>query len=131
MNLSNQVFISYGHHDQEWVRQFVEELTREGINVWLGEEEIALGEPIADKLEEALRSSETLILIFDPESVHSSNLFFELGAALGAGKRVIAIVDKDVPAKDLPAPIRMRRYLLKEKPEETARDVAKALIAAG
>jgi len=128
MEKSNLVFISYSHRDREWVHEFVEELTKRGVNVWLDEKEIALGELIADKLEEALRSSDSLILVLSPENIHSSNLFFELGAALAGGKRVIAVVDKDVQAKDLPAPIRHRRYLVKESPQGTAGHVAEVLM---
>jgi hypothetical protein len=126
----NQVFVSYSHQDREWVREFVEKLMKEGVYVWLDEKEIAVGESIADKLEQGLRSSDSLVFVLSSENIHSSNLFFELGAALGAGKRVIAIVDKNVPAKDLPLPIRRRRYLLRGNPEETARDVVEALATA-
>jgi TIR domain len=127
MAKSNQVSISYSHQDREWVREFVEKLTKEGVDAWLDEKEIDVGEFIADKLEQDLRSSDSLVLVLSAENIHSSNLFFELGAALGAGKKVIAIVDENVQVKDLPLPIRRRRYLLRESPEETARSVVEAL----
>jgi hypothetical protein len=131
MGKPNQVFISHGLRDLEWVHAFAKQLTDEGVNVWLAEKEISPGESWADKLEEALRVSDTLVFIFDSESVTSSNTNFELGVALGAGKRLIAIVDRDVPVKDLPGPIRLRRYLVKGQPKETAIGVAQALTAIG
>ena len=129
MTESHKVFISYGHRDRQWVREFADELSNEGINAWMDEKDIKWGDSWEDKLEEALRRSETMVFIVDPESLTSSNSNFELGVALGAGKRLIAIVDRDVPVKDLPGPIRSRRYLTKERPKETPRDVARALAS--
>ena len=129
MTESHKVFISYGHRDRQWVREFADELSNEGINAWMDEKDIKWGDSWEDKLEEALRRSETMVFIVDPESLTSSNSNFELGVALGAGKRLIAIVDRDVPVKDLPGPIRSRRYLTKERPKETARDVARTLAS--
>jgi predicted nucleotide-binding protein len=130
MEKVDKVFISYAHQDQEWVDQFTAELAKKGVNVWLAENEIAVGESIVDKLEEALRSSETIVFVLGPESVHSSNLFFELGAALGMGKRVIAVVNKEVGFADLPGPIRLRKYLVMEDPQHTASEVY-PLLATG
>ena len=130
MDKSNLVFISHSLRDQEWVGEFAEELATKGIKVWLAEREIALGEPIAGKLEEGLRTSDVLVVVLSPENINSPCLFFDLGAALAGGKRIIAVVDQNVPAKDLPGPIRIRRYLPKEEARETARDVATALLAA-
>lgn len=129
MTESHKVFISYGHRDRQWVREFADELSNEGINAWMDEKDIKWGDSWEDELEEALRRSETMVFIVDPESLTSSNSNFELGVALGAGKRLIAIVDRNVPVKDLPGPIRSRRYLTKERPKETARDVARALAS--
>jgi predicted nucleotide-binding protein len=130
MEKADKVFISYVHQDQEWVEQLTEELTRKGINVWLAEKEISAGESIADKLEEGLRSSGSMIFVLGPESIHSSNLFFELGAALGMGKRIIAVVNKNVGFEDLPGPIRLRKYLQMEDPKHTAEQLY-PLLAAG
>ncbi|MCI0560908.1 MAG: toll/interleukin-1 receptor domain-containing protein [Nitrososphaera sp.] len=129
MSESRQVFISYSHRDREWVRKFVNRLIEAGLRVWIDEKDIALGEPIIVRLEEALRSSDTLVFVLGPENIKSPNSYFELGAALGMGKRIIAVVSGNVPLEDLPAPIRSRRYLIMESPEETAREVAEALTA--
>lgn len=130
MEKPKQVFISHSHGDQDWVQAFARQLNIEGIKAWVATNEVAIGEPWADKLEAALRLSDAFVFIVDAESVSSPNASFELGVALGGGKRIIAVVDKDVLYSDLPGPIRKRRYLSKEQPEETARDVAKALLAA-
>ena len=126
-----KVFISHSQRDKQWVREFAEILETSGINVWLDDFEIAVGEPIADKLTEALRSSDSLVFVFGTQSTQTPWLFFELGMALSLGKRVIAVVGRDVAVKELPEPIRERRYLVMESPQETAREVAEALTKTG
>lgn len=127
MSETRKVFISYSHQDRDWVSRFADRLSESGIQAWMDEKEIALGEQLVERIEEALRTSDSLVFVITPENVHSPNAYFELGAALGMGKRVIAIVASEVSRQDLPEPIRLRRYVTMESPEETAKDVVEAL----
>ena len=127
INRSPQIFLSYSHKDKQWVDIFVRKLKSAGVNIWFDENEIKPGDTWREKLEEGLRLSDSIIMILSPESVSSSNLSFELGAALGMGKRIIPIVDRGIEASAIPGPIRHIRYLMMEDPEETAKDVAEAL----
>lgn len=127
MSEAPRVFVSYSHRDREWVRKFADRLDEAGIPVWMDEKEIAIGEQFLDRLEEAIRESDTLIFVITPENVNSPNAYFELGAALGMGKKVLAIVANEVAWQDLPEPIKLRRYVAMESPEETAQDIVGAL----
>ena len=117
-----QVFISYSHADadREWIRAFAESLRRHGAQVWLDEFELRAGEPMREMLEAALRKSDVVVSLITAESVKRPNLFFEIGAALGMGKRVVAILPHDLDPSLVPQPLRTRRYLRRESPEETA-----------
>jgi TIR domain-containing protein len=121
-----QVFISYSHSetDKEWVRQFAQSLERRGFSVWLDETRLHFGDRIREAVEEGLRNSDVIVSLVTPQSVNRPNLFFELGAALGMGKRVIAIVPKDLDLALLPQPLRARRFLQQASPEETASALA-------
>ena len=88
-----------------------------------------MGEPWADKLENGLRNSEYIVLLVSPGSIDSSWFNFELGASLGMGKRVIPIVAKDLKAGELPGPIRSRRYIAMDSPEDVAKEVVDTLTA--
>ena len=61
---------------------------------------------------------------------HAPKLFFELGVAMGMGKRVVPIVPRETDTSKLPFDLRSRHYLLKDSPEDTAEELAHALIAA-
>jgi len=68
--------------------------------------------------------------LLDADSPSRPNLFFELGAAIGMGKKVVAIVPKDLDPSALPLEVRLRRYLIRHTPEQTAEELSNTLQAA-
>jgi TIR domain len=92
--------------------------------------ELAAGDSLRDALEEGLRKSDVLVTLVDPQSNLRPNLFFELGAAIGMGKRVVPIIPREADTSKLPFELRTRRYLLRNSPEDTAEELADALAAA-
>jgi hypothetical protein len=126
-----KIFISYSHKDADraWIRAFADSLQRHGAKVWFDESEVRAGEPLREAIEKGLRSSDVVVSLVTPESVSRPYLFFEIGAAVGMGKRVVAILPKDLDPALLPDPLRSRRFLLRESPEETAEEVLSATSA--
>jgi TIR domain len=118
----HDVFISYSHGDidRAWLTGFVERLRRHGVSVWLDTEQIPPGQPWRDAIEDGLRNSDSIVLVLGRETALRPYLFFEIGAAIGMGKRIIPIVAQDVVPSQLPAPIRLRQFLRQQAPEETA-----------
>ncbi|HVE70114.1 MAG TPA: toll/interleukin-1 receptor domain-containing protein [Thermoanaerobaculia bacterium] len=127
---SLQVFISYSHNDAVWAKSFAEALSKRGVDVWFDQFRVQPGESLRDALEDGLRSSDIVVTLIDSTSPSQPNLFFELGAAIGMGKRVVAIVPRGLSAAQLPPEIRLRRYLTRDSPEETAEELSHALTAA-
>ncbi len=117
-----KVFISYSHRDSDeaWRKEFVNALEQRGVDVWIDEERIRPGDSISDAIEAGLRGSDTIIYLINPESVKSANLYFELGAALGMNKRLVAVVPQDIDISRLPQPFRVRKFLWRQSPKETA-----------
>jgi nucleoside 2-deoxyribosyltransferase len=126
----HKVFISYSRPDTEWARSFAAALQQHGIPVWFDEFEIAPGESLREALESGLRESDIFVTVVNPENPARPTLFFELGAAIGMNKRVVAIVPKDFDVSQLPLEFRLRKYLLRDSPEETASELSHALTAA-
>jgi len=124
------VFISHSARDADWVRSFAEALKQRGVTVWLDGLDDRPGESAVDALEAGLRSSDVLVALLDAESPSRPNLFFELGAAIGMRKSVLAIVPKDVDPSALPLNVRLRRYLIRDTPEQTAKELSNSLQAA-
>lgn len=125
-----QVFISHSRADADWARSFAHALKERGINVWFDEFDVGLGESIPDAVEHGLRSSDVVVSLVDVDSPANPGLFFDLGAALGMGKRFVPIVPKNVDPGVLPLELRRRRYLVRETPEQTAEELSNTLKAA-
>ena len=126
----HKVFISYSQPDFEWARSFASALQQQGVPVWFDQFEIAPGESLRDALESGLRESDIFVTVVNPAHPARPTLFFELGAAIGLNKRVVAIVPKDFDVAQLPLEFRLRKYLLRDTPEETANELSHALTAA-
>lgn len=121
-----KVFISYAHSDadRQWAREFARSLESRGFSVWLDEAQVRFGDSIRDAIEEGLRDSDIIVPVVTAQSVNRPNLLFEVGAALGMGKRLVAVVPEDLDLSLLPQPLRTRRFLPQTSPEETASALA-------
>ena len=111
-------------------RSFAQALKQRGVTVWFDEFEIKPGGLFADAMEAGLRSSEVLVTLVDEESSRKPGLFFELGAAIGMGKRIVPILPRGLNPGILPLDLRVRRYLIRDTPEHTAEELANGLQAA-
>lgn len=125
---SAKVFISYTHSDSSWVRQFAEALKRHGIIVWFDTWVIKIGDDIRESIEKGLRESDVIVVVVSKESQKSTNLFFEMGAAVGMGKEVIPIVESHIDQSSMPYTLRTRVMVKKGSPAVTA-DLIKERIS--
>jgi len=124
------VFISHSASDADWARSFAQALKQRGVTVWFDEFDVRPGESLRDALESGLRRSDVLVALLDPEYPAKPALFFELGAAIGMGKKFVSIVPKGLDPKNLPLDVRLRRYLIRDSPEQTAEELSNTLLAA-
>jgi hypothetical protein len=116
-----KVFISHSPEDQDWVNSFAQALRGEGAAVWLDQWELRAGDPRRDALERGLRGSDIVACVLTPENSQRPTLLFELGAAVGMGKRVVPIIPRNFDPSTLPFSFRVRQALQRTSPEETAR----------
>ncbi len=115
-----RVFVSYSHKEAAWAKEFAQALSQRGLQVWIDQLAVKAGESIGEAVEKGLRESDIFVTLIDLSTLSSPSLFFELGAAIGMGKRVAAIVPEDLDPSQLPLPLRARRFLIKRAPETTA-----------
>jgi len=118
-----RVFVSYSHKEADWAKEFAQALSQRGLQVWIDQLAVKAGESIGEAVEKGLRESDILVTLIDPSTLSSPSLFFELGAAIGMDKRVVAIVPEDLDLSQLPLPLRARRFLIKRTPEATASEL--------
>lgn len=124
--MPKKVFIAYSHQDAadtDWVLAFARSLAERGVEAWLDRSEIRPGESIPEAIERGLRESDWLVALVSSDNLMRPSLLFELGAALGMGKRVVGVVPEGFDTARLPHPLRLRRYLVRKSPEATAEEL--------
>lgn len=119
------VFISYapGDVDRHWMRAFAKTLQTGGISVWSDEIGVETEEAVLNAAERAMRKSDVIVSVITRDNARQPRVFFDLGAAIGTGKRFVPLLSRNVDAKSLPEPLRTRPYLRQASPEATAREL--------
>jgi hypothetical protein len=124
-----RVFISYSSRDSDWAQAFAQSLKDFGADVWIERWQIAPGETWPAAFEKALRESGVIAVVVNPAQAFRPDLLFEVGAAVGMGKRLVPIVPKDFERSELPYPLRVRQGIPRESPQETAKKLVAATHA--
>lgn len=96
-----QVFLSHSYKDQETVAAIHDQLVGSGINVWTSEQHPEPGRQLSDKILEAIRQSDALVVLLTEASSVSQYVQQEIGAALLAKKSVLPLATFDVPPERL------------------------------
>lgn len=109
----SQVFLSYASEDSAVAHQIANELSRRGVRVWYDQFELDTGDSIAQAIEEAIHSSDYLVVLLSPNSAKSQWVQAELAAALQRELTARDIVVLPVIVEDciLPISLRDRAYL--------------------
>lgn len=123
----SQIYISYSHGDKPWVSEFVSALRAGGVDPWYADAELAPGDRWADKVQDALRKSDTLIVVLSPRHLTSPWVSFELGAAIADKKRIVPVLTENLDIGQIPAPLRLYQMLRAKSPQEAGQRVAEAL----
>jgi hypothetical protein len=95
-----KVFLSHSHPDKPFVRQLAADLNAFGVQVWLDEAEINVGDSLIEKISTAIDNVDYLAVVLSPHSISSRWVQEELEQALGlqvAGRqlRVLPILLED------------------------------------
>ena len=76
------VFLSHSSKDKPFIRQLAADLTKEGILVWLDEQQINVGDSINEKVSQGLAESDYFIIAMSDNSIQSEWVKRELNSAL-------------------------------------------------
>jgi TIR domain len=90
------VFLSYSSRDQRFVGRLAEQLRNAGLDVWLDEAELRVGDSL-DEIENSIRQARSVVVALSETSKDSDWVAKEIGFARDAGVRVLAILLDDVP----------------------------------
>lgn len=100
-----KVFISHSHQDRKFVSELTKRLTADNIQVWTDEKDLAIGDNIAEKINNAISKTDYFIVVLSKSSVNSNWVSFELSATrineISKNKNIILpvlIEDCEIPA---------------------------------
>jgi len=98
---AESIFVSYSSEDTPFALEFVKELQSLGVNVWMDQLGIKLGENWDNAIEEALENSNTFLLFISPTAVESQNVQDEVHIAIKEKKTLLPILIKqcDLPMR--------------------------------
>lgn len=86
------VFISHASVDRWVAGQIAKELRLLGAQCFLDSHAIETGDPIDERLREALHAADELLVLLTPAALERPYVWIEIGAAWGAGKRIAGIL---------------------------------------
>jgi hypothetical protein len=76
------VFISYSHRDEDFALRLHADLQAKGIRCWYAPEELKVGDEIRDRIDQAIRVHDKLLLVLSEHSVGSEWVRNEVETAL-------------------------------------------------
>jgi TIR domain len=106
------VFLSHSHKDRDVAKRLAQDLTKEGIEVWLDEWEILVGDSIAQRVQQGLSQVDFVTLLLTEDSVASGWVEKEWQSQIGleAERKQIRVLPVRGDTCEIPALLRDRRY---------------------
>ena len=103
-----KVFFCHASRDKALVRHIVGELERYGIDVWIDEREIRVGDSLRQTIEKGLLDSEYVLVALSKVAIERPWVIEELSAALAIEKERGAKVILPVLLEDCEIPLFLR-----------------------
>ena len=85
-------FISYSRSDQAFALRFAQDLKTAGVDVWVDQLDIPIGQNWDRSVEAAVRDCEGFVIILSPRSAASEHVADEVACALEDHKHIIPIL---------------------------------------
>jgi hypothetical protein len=107
-----KVFISYSRRDSAaFADELVAGLELAGLAPFLDRHDIAPGEDWEARLGGLIAQSDTVVFVVSPEAVKSERCVWEVDRTLELSKRLLPVVFKPVPERDIPEKLRRLQFI--------------------
>jgi TIR domain len=87
-----KIFFSYSRSDSEFALKLGKDLREKGINIWLDQLDIPPGSTWDIEVENALNTSDCILILLSPDSVASKNVMDEINFGIEEKKKVIPVL---------------------------------------
>jgi TIR domain-containing protein len=86
------IFLSYAREDRECALKLANDLSADGVAVWIDSVNIRTGEAWDQAIERALTDCSDMLIVLSPDAVNSKAAMDEISFALDEGKRVLPVL---------------------------------------
>ena len=86
------VFISHSSEDTWVARQLSHRIRHFGADTFLDEADVEYGDDFEDRILEAARNSQELLVLLTPWALKRPYIWLEIGAIWGLGRRVVGVL---------------------------------------
>lgn len=124
-----KVFLSHAHSDAPLANRIVNELSKNGLDVWDADRELLPGDNPASETARALEESDAMVVLLTPAALNAPHVMRELSFALGAKNfrnRLIPVALRssgDLPVEGVPWIVRKLPWVELEDIGEEAPEV--------
>lgn len=105
-----RVFLSYAETDKDAVKKLQSALLDSGFRVFTADDAVLVGESIADKINDAISSADSVVLVLSANAVQSEWVRRELAKARELKKRLYPVLIEDVELPEELAGIRFADF---------------------
>ncbi|HEY3230707.1 MAG TPA: toll/interleukin-1 receptor domain-containing protein, partial [Roseiflexaceae bacterium] len=123
------VYISYSHNDEEFVRRLYEALRERGKLAWFDREALSPGTDWQQQIDTAIDTANTFTFVISPESLASRNCAHDLEQALQRNKLIIPILYRPVASETMPPALARRTWVDFTSPEQFDHSLAELIVA--
>src|SRR5215216_5141363 len=126
------VFISYAHEDQDFVRELHEALEKLNRDTWIDWKDIPRTAKWIDEVYSGIESADAFAFVISPDSVASEFCIVELNHAVEHNKRLVPIWHRDVNDESVPPDLSSHQYVFFRESDDFDRvfeDLIEALDA--
>ena len=126
------VFISYAHEDQDFVRELHEALGKLNRDTWIDWKDIPRTAKWIDEVYSGIESADAFAFVISPDSVASEFCIVELNHAVEHNKRLVPIWHCDVDDESVPPELSSHQYVFFRESDDFDRafeDLIEALDA--
>ena len=124
------VFMSYSRRDDTVMRRVLDDLRKQGINVWLDNEKLIPGTPIWEReIERAIKNAAAIIVICSPDSNESEWVRREITFAERYRKRIFPVLVRGNEDTSISIRLSTRQYVDLRKNEERGLQSLSAAVA--
>lgn len=126
------VFVSYSHSDKDIVQEIVRRFESDGINYWLDDKDLLVGQVIDKAISEGIQKNWLFLIVLSPSSIRSKWVQREFDEAsheeVEGNKTILPVVCGGLERQEIPTRIRRKFYTDMSRNFETGYEKLKRSI---